>query len=225
MRRFNSQTLILIGATLFVLYLAGVPLLMLLYGSIRSAPIGEPGATFTIQNYVKAYFDKEFYFLFLNSIYYGVGTCIVTSLIGTYLAWVSERTNTPFKKLFVVMALIPFIIPGILSTISWILLLSPKIGLINLVIKELLGLESAPFNIYSMWGMIWAESIHLYPLVFLLMSAAFRNMDTSLEEAALTAGSSTFTTFRRVTLPLMRPAMFSVLLVIFIRGIEAFEVP
>jgi iron(III) transport system permease protein len=224
-RRFNSQTLILIGATLFVLYLAGVPLLMLLYGSIRSAPIGEPGATFTIQNYVKAYFDKEFYVLFLNSIYYGVGTCIVTFLIGTYLAWVSERTNTPFKKLFVVMALIPFIIPGILSTISWILLLSPKIGLINLVIKELLGLESAPFNIYSMWGMIWAESIHLYPLVFLLMSAAFRNMDTSLEEAALTAGSSTFTTFRKVTLPLMRPAMFSVLLVIFIRGIEAFEVP
>ena len=66
MRRFNSQTLILIGATLFVLYLAGVPLLMLLYGSIRSAPIGEPGATFTIQNYVKAYFDKEFYVPFFE---------------------------------------------------------------------------------------------------------------------------------------------------------------
>ena len=225
MRRFNSQTLILIGATLFVLYLAGVPLLMLLYGSIRSAPIGEPGATYTIQNYVKAYFDREFYFLFLNSIYYGLGTCALTFLIGTYLAWVSERTNTPFKKLFVVMSLIPFIIPGILSTISWILLLSPKIGLINIVVKELFGLASAPFNIYSMWGMIWAESIHLYPLVFLLMSAAFRNMDTSLEEAALAAGSSTFATFRRITLPLMRPAMFSVLLIIFIRGIEAFEVP
>jgi iron(III) transport system permease protein len=224
-RRFNSQTLIMIGATLFVLYLAGVPLVMLLYGSIRSAPIGEPGAAYTVQNYVKAYFDKEFYLLLLNSIYYGLGTCTLTFIIGTYLAWVSERTNTPLKKLFVVMSLIPFIIPGILSTISWILLLSPKIGLINLVVKQLLGLESAPFNIYSMWGMIWAEAIHLYPLVFLLMSAAFRNMDTSLEEAALTAGSSTFTTFRRVTLPLMRPAMFSVLLINFVRGIEAFEVP
>lgn len=225
MRRLNSQTLIMIGATLFVLYLAGVPLVMLLYGSIRSAPIGEPGAAYTIENYVKAYFDKEFYLLLLNSIYYGLGTCVLTFLIGTYLAWVSERTNTPLKKIFVVMSLIPFIIPGILSTISWILLLSPKIGLINLVIKEALGLESAPFNIYSMWGMIWAEAIHLYPLVFLLMSAAFRNMDTSLEEAALTAGSSTFTTLRRVTLPLMRPAMFSVLLINFVRGIEAFEVP
>jgi iron(III) transport system permease protein len=73
--------------------------------------------------------------------------------------------------------------------------------------------------------MIWAESIHLYPLVFLLMSASFRNMDTSLEEAALTAGSSTAQTFCRVTLPLMRPAMFSLLLINFVRGIEAFEVP
>src|SRR5439155_14065620 len=96
---------------------------------------------------------------------------------------------------------------------------------INIVVKDILGLESAPFNVYSMCGMIWAESIHLYPLVFLLMSAAFRNMDTSLEQAELTAGSSTFSTFCLVTLPLIRPAMFSVLLINFIRGIEAFEVP
>lgn len=223
--RVSSQSLILVGCTLFVLYLAGVPLVMLLYGSIRSAPIGEPGGTYTIQNYVKAYFDKEFYLLLLNSVYYALGTCTLTFLIGTFLAWVSERTNTPLKKLFVVMSLIPFIIPGILSTISWILLLSPKIGLINIVVKDILRLESAPFNVYSMWGMIWAESIHLYPLVFLLMSAAFRNMDTSLEEAALASGSSTFQTFCHVTLPLMRPAMFSLLLINFVRGIEAFEVP
>ncbi len=224
-RFLNSQSLILIGCSLFVLYLAGVPLVMLLYGSIRSAPIGEPGAAYTLDNYVKAYFDREFYLLFWNSLKYAFGTCAISFLIGTYLAWINERTNTPFKKVFVVMALIPFIIPGILSTIAWILLLSPKIGLINLVVKAALGLESSPFNIYSMGGMVWAEAIHLYPLVFLLMSASFRNMDTSLEEAALTAGSSTFTTFRKVTLPLMRPAMFGVLLVMFIRGIEAFEVP
>jgi iron(III) transport system permease protein len=224
-RFLNSQSLILIGCSLFVLYLAGVPLVMLLYGSIRSAPIGEPGAAYTLDNYVKAYFDREFYLLFWNSLKYAFGTCAISFLIGTYLAWINERTNTPFKKVFVVMALIPFIIPGILSTIAWILLLSPKIGLINLVVKGALGLESSPFNIYSMGGMVWAEAIHLYPLVFLLMSASFRNMDTSLEEAALTAGSSTFTTFWKVTLPLMRPAMFGVLLVMFIRGMEAFEVP
>ena len=110
--RVSSQSLILVGCTLFVLYLAGVPLVMLLYGSIRSEPIGEPGATFTIQNYFKAYFDKEFYLLFLNSFYYALGTCGFTFLLGTFLSWVSERTNTPLKKFFLVMSLIPFIISG-----------------------------------------------------------------------------------------------------------------
>ncbi|MFQ5850004.1 MAG: ABC transporter permease [Candidatus Binatia bacterium] len=226
MRRYlNSQTLILLGCSLFVLYLTAIPLGMLLYGSVRTAPVGEPGAAYTIQNYIKAYVDRDFYLLFWNSLRFAIGTCFVTFIIGTYLAWVSERTNTPFKKVFTVMALIPFIIPGILSTISWILLLSPRIGLINLVLKGLLGLQASPFNVYSMGGMVWAESIHLYPLVFLLMSAAFRNMDTSLEEAALASGSGTFTTLRRITLPLMRPAMFSVMLIVFVRAIEAFEVP
>ena len=91
--RVSSQSLILIGCTLFVLYLAGVPLLMLLYGSIRSAPIGEPGATYTIQNYVKAYFDKEFYLLLLNSVYYALGTCTLTFLIGTFLVLVRSLTQ------------------------------------------------------------------------------------------------------------------------------------
>ena len=91
MRRLNSQALILIGAIVFVVYLAGIPLLMLLYGSIRSAPIGEPGATYTIQNYVRAYVDKEFYLLFLNSLYFAVGTCALTCLIGTF--GVGQRTN------------------------------------------------------------------------------------------------------------------------------------
>src|SRR5438309_11673384 len=94
--RVSSQSLILVGCTLFVLYLAGVPLVMLLYGSIRSAPIGEPGATYTIQNYVKAYFDKEFYFLLLNSIYYGLGTCTLTFLIGMFLAWVRDRKSVVY---------------------------------------------------------------------------------------------------------------------------------
>ncbi|HEY7221862.1 MAG TPA: iron ABC transporter permease, partial [Candidatus Binatia bacterium] len=66
--RVNSQSLILAGCTLFVLYLAGVPLVMLLYGSIRSAPIGEPDAHFTLDNYVTAYFDWDFYRFFLNSL-------------------------------------------------------------------------------------------------------------------------------------------------------------
>ena len=76
-----------------------------------------------------------------------------------------------------------------------------------------------------MWGMIWVQALDIYPLPFLLMSATLRNMDPSLEEASLVAGSGTLTTFRRVTLPVMRPSVLGVLLIIFVRAIEAFEVP
>lgn len=224
-RWINTQTLILGGCVFLVLYLSGVPVLMLLFGSLRTSPIGEPGGAFTIQNYARAYLDVEFYRLFWNSLRFAIGTSLLSFTIGTYLAWLSERTNTPFKRIFIVMSLIPFLIPGILETIAWIFLLSPRIGLVNRALMTVLGLESAPFNIYSMGGMIWVEGLSFYPIVFLLMSAAFRSMDPTLEEASMAAGSNTWTTLRRVTLPIMRPAMLSVLLIIFIRAIEAFEVP
>jgi iron(III) transport system permease protein len=223
--KINLQSAILAGCVSIVAYLAFIPLLMLLFNSIRSAPPGEPGAFFTAKNYLKAYLDPEFYLLWKNTFIFAIGNCFLTFFIGTSLAWLYERTNTPFKKAFAVMALIPFIIPGILSTISWILLLSPKIGLINLLLMKLFDLEEAPFNIYSIYGMIWAQGIHIYPLVFLMMAAAFRSMDMALEESATMSGSGTFSAFYHVTFPLMRPAFFSVMLIMFIRAIEGFSVP
>ena len=223
--KLNVQTFVLVGCAVIVAYLALVPLGMLLYNSFRSAPIGEPGAFFTLMNYIEAYFDRNFLILFKNSIIYGIGNCLLTFFLGATLAWIYEGTNVPLKKIFAVMALVPFIIPGILSTVSWILLLSPKIGLINIFLMKLFHLEKAPINIYSMWGMIWAEGIHLYPLVFLMMAAAFRSMDMALEESATMSGSGTFSAFYHITFPLMRPAFISAMLIMFIRAIEAFAVP
>ena len=224
-RHLDSRALILSGTVLLVAYLTIVPLGMLLYGSLRSGAVGDPDATYTLANYARAYLDPALYRLFLNSIVYAAGTCLVAFVIGGYLAWLTERTNTPLRGLVAVVALVPFIVPGILNTISWVLLLSPQIGLINSVAKTVLAVSAGPFNVYTLGGMIWVEATHLYPLVFLLMAAAFRSMDVSLEEASIMAGSRTFTTLRRVTLPLMRPAMMSTLLIMAVRAIESFEVP
>ncbi len=223
--RLNPQFFILVGCVFIVAYLALIPLGMLLYNSIRSAPPGEPGAFYTIKNFIEAYSDPEFFPLMKNSFVFAIGVCLFTFFLGTALAWIYERTNTPFKKVFAVMALIPFIIPGILSTIAWILLLSPKIGLINLVIMKLFHLEKSPLSVYSLAGMIWAQAIHGYPLVFLMMAASFRSMDMALEESSTMSGSGTLSTFYHITLPLMRPAFLSVLLIKFIQAIESFEVP
>src|SRR5207249_11943435 len=92
---------------------------MLVYGSLRSGAVGDPGATYTLANYARAYLDPTLYRLFLNSIVYAAGTCLLAFVIGAYLAWVTERTNTPLRGLIAVIALVPFIVPGILNTISW----------------------------------------------------------------------------------------------------------
>jgi iron(III) transport system permease protein len=223
--KINLRFFILVGCVFIVAYLALIPLGTLLFNSIRSAPPGEKGAFYTLKNYLEAYLDPEFFPLLKNSFIFGIGSCLLTFFLGTSLAWLYERTNTPFKKVFGVTALIPFIIPGILSTICWILLLSPKIGLINQFLMKLFHLKNSPLNIYSLGGMIWAESIHLYPLVFLMMAAAFRSMDMALEESSTMSGSGTLSTLYRITLPLMRPAFFSAMLIIFVRAIEAFETP
>ncbi|MCJ7772956.1 MAG: iron ABC transporter permease [Desulfobacterales bacterium] len=224
--KIDVQTIIMAGCVFIAAYLALIPLGMLLFKSFRSVPsTGQETIYYTLKNYLDAYLDSGFLPLLRNSIIYGIGVCLTTFVLGTTMAWIYERTNTPLKRIFGIMALVPFIIPGILSTVSWMLLLSPKIGLINLWVVKLFGLENAPFNIYSLPGMIWAEGIHLYPLVFLMMSSAFRSMDMALEEAGTMSGSGNFSTFFRITLPVMRPAFFSAMLIMFIRAIEAFAVP
>ena len=122
-------------------------------------------------------------------------------------------------------ALIPLVIPSILFTVAWILLASPQIGIINLVVQGWLGLEEPLFDVYSMPGMIWVDGLHYSPMAFLLMSAAFRAMDPSLEESATMSGAGMFQVLRRVALRLTWPAVVATILILFVRAIESFEVP
>ena len=114
---------------------------------------------------------------------FAVGAAVVSFVLGGFLAWVTERTDTPLKSVIYGLALFPFVIPGILTTVAWVLLLSPKIGLINRLLIENFALAQAPFNIYSMAGMIWVFGIDNITLPFFLMAASFRSMDPALEEA------------------------------------------
>jgi iron(III) transport system permease protein len=90
---------------------------------------------------------------------------------------------------------------------------------------SLFGLHSAPFNLYSMPGMIWAQGIADTPLAFLLLSAAFQLTDPSLEESSIMSGATRAQTLRRVTIPLLRPALLSTYLLVFVLSMEAFDVP
>jgi iron(III) transport system permease protein len=217
---------VIVGACVaFTVYIAVIPLGFLLWQSFRTPQTAAVDAVFTFENYITAYGSLETLRLFWTSLQFAAGTAIFAFLLGTTLAWMNERTNTPFKALFFALSLIPLVIPSILFTISWIFLASPQIGIINLVMQNWLGLAEPPFDIYSLAGMIWVDGLHYSPMAFLLMTAAFRAMDPSFEESATMSGASILQVVWRVTLRLTWPAIVATLLILFVRAIESFEVP
>jgi iron(III) transport system permease protein len=223
--RFDSRWVLIGIPVALVLWLALVPLVFLLWQSFLTPQTAAVPAQLTLENYVTAYFDRDNARLLLNSLQFATGAALLALVVGTSLAWMNERTNTPFKALFFALAIIPLVIPGILFTVAWIMLASPKIGLVNLALQGLTGTDAVFVNIYSMAGMIWVDGLHYSPMAFLLMTAAFRSMDPSLEEQAALSGASVPQIARRITLRLAWPAALGALLILFVRSIESFEVP
>ena len=105
------------------------------------------------------------------------------------------------------------------------MLLSPNTGTINVWLRGVFGLPGAPFNIYSLGGMIWVMSLGSTSFIFLLVVNALRNMDASLEESARASGAGAVRTALTVTLPLMAPIILSAGMLSFIRAMDSFEVP
>jgi iron(III) transport system permease protein len=222
---FDAKWLVIGLCVVFTVYIGVIPLFFLLWQSFRTPQTAAVNAVWTLANFAQAYGTGENYRLFLTSLQFASGTAFFAFVVGTTLAWINERTNTPFKGLVFALSLIPLVIPSILFTVAWILLASPQIGIINLTLQGWLGLEQPPFDIYSLPGMVWVDGLHYSPMAFLLMTAAFRAMDPSLEESATMSGAGVLQVVRRVTLPMTWPAVVATILILFIRAIEAFEVP
>ncbi len=225
LQRLDPKWLVIGAAVALVAWLSLVPLVYLVGQSFLTPDSTDAPAQLTLENYRAAFGAVETARLFFNSVRFAAGAGFLAFAIGAFLAWVNERTDTPCKSLFFALSVVPLVIPGILFTVSWILLASPKIGVLNAVLQSWFGTDTVFFNIYSMTGMIWVDGLHYAPMAFLLMSAAFRAMDPALEESALMSGASVFQIARRITLKLVWPAVVASLLILFVRALESFEVP
>ncbi|MFQ5849952.1 MAG: ABC transporter permease [Candidatus Binatia bacterium] len=204
-----------------------VPLSLLVLNSFRHVSIGDLEfslSKLTFLNYIEAYSSPTTFKMLLNSFWFATGSMLMAILLGGSLAFLSERTDLPFRGTIPLMVLIPLITPSIVKGIAWIFLLSPRIGLIN-SLGYALGFENPLLSAYSLPAMVWVEGVSMSPLAFLLIGATIRRMDPALEEAALGSGASVWKTFSRVTLPLIVPGLAGVAILLFIRGIEAFEIP
>jgi iron(III) transport system permease protein len=213
----RPQTVVLGAVVAVVAYLALVPLGFLLWNTFVD------DGRLTLDAVTEAYSRAGLRPMVVSSLVFAGGSTLLAVPLGTVLAYLVVRTDLPGKGLMFAASLVPLVIPGILHTIAWIFLLSPNIGIYN---DALAVLPGAPrFDVFSMGGMILVEGVHLSPLVFLLMVAAFRSMDPALEESAVMSGARLPTVVRRVTLPLVRPALYGAVLIMAIRALEAFEVP
>jgi iron(III) transport system permease protein len=220
----QGDTLILICVAALVVYLVVTPLGMLIWNSLKTTPPGVPGPL-TLANFINVYSDPTLYPLLANSLLFAAGSTIFAFVIAFAMAWLVERTNAPLRDLAYVIAIVATIIPGMIASIAWIMLLHPRIGLVNLALIKALGLTEAPLNIHSMVGMIFVAGLRQVPVMFLLLAGALRSMDPSLEESSAACGSGHSSTMWRITFPLMLPASAAAMIYSFINAIEAFEIP
>ena len=216
--------LIAIGSILLTIWLLLVPLGALLMTAFSEDTIYGPG-DLTLENFKDAYSSSRILLLIWNSFVFAAGGSALTILMGGLVAWAVVRTDMPGRDLFHGFTLLTFALPGLLTTMAWMLILSPNVGWLNALLREAFGLQSAPFNIYTMGGMMWVMAAHYFPLAYLLLGPAFRALDVRMEEAAMTSGARQSQITFRVTMPMMRPAILSTLLLLFIRGIESFDIP
>ena len=144
--------------------------------------------------------------------------------IAIAIAWSLARVRMPFTYGLEFLFWVEYLVPSISITIGWMLLMDPVLGFLNRAITWLPFVDSGPFNIFSVPGIIWVHIVgSTVPSGVILLTPAFRNMDVSLEEASRVSGSSNLRTMLRVTLPVMTPPMVVVFALRVVRMFESFE--
>jgi iron(III) transport system permease protein len=215
---------ILTGAVIVVVgVLVLVQLAMLVWSSLRTGRPGFPGGAYSFIHYETAYSDWGTYLTLMRSFIFAGAATVLSLGIGSLFAWMIERTNMPYREWSYSMMVSPLAIPRMLFAIAWVLLLSGKIGLVNKFFQSIFGFRG--FDIYSMGGMIWVQTLIEVPTAFLMVLGALRSMDPSLEEAASVSRSTPLRTMRKITFPIMTPAMLAAAIFLFTVNIEVFEIP
>ncbi len=198
-------------AAVVVGMLVAAPLALLVWRSLT------PAGGISLDAYRAAFDDVPLVEVARTTAVFAVGAAAIGLVIGLVLAFVLVRTDIPARRTLFVLAIAPLVLPGILQTIAWIFLAAPQSGLLSSV-------PGVP-SVFGLGGMVLVEGLRLVPLSLLLIAAALRHGDPALEEAALASGATPVTTLRRITLPLLRPAIAAAGLLLVLRAVGSFEVP
>ncbi len=225
-RRVTQQQLVLPAITLITVFLVVAPLLILLRTSLLP-PGSLPFDTvkLTLSNFFLAYVNPATLRLLYNTVLYASGSVLLGLIIACALAWLLERTDLPFRTTIRVMTFAKMSVPPLAFVFGWILLFNPNNGALNILLKNLLGLDASPVDVYTLWMMIFIAGTGIVPTMFVMLSGVFRNMDPQLEDAGVVSGANFVRTIGHITLPLLSPGVLSVGIYMLMIMVQAFEGP
>jgi iron(III) transport system permease protein len=223
--RLTKGHFMMVVLLLFLGYFLIWPVILLLINSFNIANdwFVEP-RSWGITHWINAFQRPGLLTSLGNSLLIWTLTVTVSFPVGVSIAWLLARTKIPFSHTLEFLFWVSYMVPALPTTIAWITLLDPDIGVINIALKNLFHLDQGPFNIFSVPGIIWANLMgHGISIKVMLLTPAFRNMDASFEEAARVGGAGNLRTLFKVTLPLMISPLMTVFALQLLRVFQSFE--
>ncbi|NMA62184.1 MAG: iron ABC transporter permease [Firmicutes bacterium] len=217
--QFDVMWLIMGAIILFLLVFQVFPLLYLVFRAFFST------GSFSLEAFKRVYTYPLNWSALRNTLVTATLSMFFGVLIAFPLAWLVGRTNLYGKKFFRTLFVMTYMVPPYVGAMAWLRLLNPRVGNLNVFLQNLFRLESPPFNIYSVGGLVWVLTTFYYPYAFITISRAMEKMDPSLEEASRISGASPLRTLWTVTLPMMAPSIVAAALLVFVSAASCYGIP
>jgi iron(III) transport system permease protein len=198
------------------------PFVPLLYASVRDRPLYEAGGVFTLAAYRDLFGDAAFWRAAVHTLEYAGLTTALSVVAGGAVAILVARTDLPGRTFLGRLTLLPLLLPALGLVLGWIVVWGPGGYLSSLVERHL---HLATLDINTVPGMAVIEATRLLPVAYMTCEAALARADSSLEDAARSAGATPLRVLRNVTIPMLRPALLNSGTLIFTLSIASLGIP
>jgi iron(III) transport system permease protein len=218
--------LIAFAALLCILIL--LPISWLIYYSVTE--VTNPATnvrTFTLEHFRRFLSDPDFIDPLITTLTVAITSSIACCAIAAPMGWLVARTDMPSTGVIRALVTASFVTPPFLGAIAWEILAAPNSGLLNQAWRAVTGAaqDEHLLNIYSLPGLIFVIACYTFPYVFVLIANALDRIPGDLEDASAILGGRTWTTARRVTIPLALPALLAGALIAFLQAMILFGSP
>lgn len=232
----KPQNLIMVLAVCFLVFLVVFPLVSIIGDTLKvhsAERMRIPGAKVgSLTTYHWRYVLLEssnrntFFKPLLNSLVTSLGSCFVAIVLGGVFAWLVSRTNIRWKSLISSVFMFPYIMPSWTLAVAWLnFFKNEKVGGGLGIVSSLTGIVFPDWFAYGAFPIIIVQGLHYAPFAYILIGGVLRNMNASLEEAALILETNKWRMATRITAPMILPSVLSAFILIFSGSISSFAVP